>query len=495
MVKDRNLVSIDVGTTKICTMLARLTDKGKVQVLGVGVSPVRGFRSGICVEIRDAKEAFRDSIRQVETTSDAKVTFATVGISGHHVTSFNNRGTLAIAREDRLVTPEDLRLVLTSATSVKIPSDTRLLHVIPRSYIVDGQKEVNNPVGMHGFRLDVETNIIVAAVASVQNLVKCIRGIGIEVEDLVLEPLAIAAAVLTEEEKQNGVLMADIGGDITNIAIFKDSSLYHASVLPIAGSHITRDISIGLGLPFVLAEAMKKKYGTVTALEDKNEADRIVTIDSHSVYCRDLSEIIRIRVEELLRLILLELPRTDYAKLVPSGLVLTGGTANLRGIVELGKEVIGLPVRVGIPSNIYGSADSLRDPAYAAAIGLLLWSLEHVPEDNMPLIRRWYKRIAKPRSTRRAKRTKPQLDENIRDFESAREFFEHNKADILSKYRDRYVAILGNKILDSDESFDRLAERVYDKFGYRPVYMPRVVAESPIVYLPSPKIQPGGISK
>jgi len=236
---------------------------------------------------------------------------------------------------------------------------------------------------MHGFRLDVETHIITAAVTSVQNLTKCIRGIGIEIDDLVMEPLASAEAVLTEEERQDGVMLADIGGGTTDIAVFKEDTIYHTSVLPVAGYQITRDISVGMGLSFDLAEEMKKKYGNVMPIhEDRDEADMTLTEDGHSVSYRDLSEIIRIRVEELLRLIVLELPHTSYAKLIPSGLVLTGGSANLLGIAELGEEITRLPVRVGTPLNLYGVSDVLRDPAYATSVGLLLWKMKSQGTQN-----------------------------------------------------------------------------------------------------------------
>ena len=227
---------------------------------------------------------------------------------------------------------------------------------------------------MHGFRLDVETHIITAAATSIQNLTKCIRGCGIEIEDLVMEPLASAEAVLTEEEKTDGIILADIGGGTTDIAVFKDNSIYHTAVIPVAGYQITRDISVGLDLSFELAEEMKKKYGNVLPGEgDDKDNDQTLTEDGHSVSYRDLSEIVRVRVEELLRLIVLELPRSDYSKLVPAGLVLTGGSSNLPGMAELAAAVTHLPVRIGVPMNLYGVADSLYDPAYATAVGLVLW--------------------------------------------------------------------------------------------------------------------------
>jgi len=374
--KRTKIAAIDVGTTKICTIMADVDDGAGLRIIGVGVAPSQGLQKGLVVNVNEAKQSIRESVRKAEQTAGYKLESAYVGVTGRHVSSMNNRGVIAITRNDRLVRPEDLKRVLDVAQTTKVLSERKLLHVIPRTYAVDGQEGVKNPVGMHGFRLDVEAHIITAAVSSVQNLTKCIRGIGIDIDDLVLEPLASGEAVLTEEERQNGVILADIGGGTTDIAVFKDDSIYHTSILPVAGYQISRDIAIGLGLSFDLAEEVKKKYGNVMPSEEKGSSsgsDRTITENGHSIFYRDLTDIIRIRVEELLRLVILELPRTDYAKLVPSGLVICGGTANLPGIVELAEGVTRLPVRIGTPTNLAGVADILCDPAYATSVGLLLW--------------------------------------------------------------------------------------------------------------------------
>ncbi len=377
--KKRNVVaSIDVGTTKICTILADVSNGESPQVVGVGVSPSRGLHKGLVVNINEARESIRDSVRKAEQASNLKVESAYVGVTGRHVTSMNNRGVVAITRNDRVVRPDDLKRVLASAQSVKTASDRRLLHVIPRSYAVDGQPGVKNPVGMHGFRLDVETHIITAAVTSVQNLVKCIRSIRIDIEDLILEPLASSEAILTEDEKQVGVILADIGGGTTDVAVFREGSIWHTSILPVAGYQLTRDIAIGLGLPFDIAEEMKKKYGSVMPVyEGRTDTSPAISQDGHGVSYQDLCDIIRARVEEILKLILLEMPNAEYESLVPAGLVLTGGSSNLAGIAALGRDILRLPVRVGIPTNVHGIADVLRDPAYATSVGLLLWGTKH----------------------------------------------------------------------------------------------------------------------
>ncbi len=375
--KRTKIGAIDVGTTKVCTIMADIDSAGGPRILGVGIAPSHGLQKGMVADVNEAKESIRESIRKAEQVAGYKLESAYVGITGRHISSVNNKGVIAITRNDQLVRTQDLKRVLEVARSIKVPDEQKVLHIIPRTYAVDGQEGVRNPVGMHGFRLDVETHIITAAVNSVQNLTKCIRSLGIEIDDLVMEPLASAEAVLTEDEKQDGVILADIGGGTTDIAIFKEDTIYHTSVLPVAGYQLTRDISVGMGLSFDLAEEMKKKYANVMPNDDSGDVDRTITEDGHSVSYRDLSEIVHIRVEELLRLIVLELPHTGSANLVPSGIVLTGGSSNLPGIAELGTEVTRLPVRVGTPANLYGVSDTLSNPAYATAVGLILWKMRN----------------------------------------------------------------------------------------------------------------------
>ncbi len=381
--KSRTIAAIDVGTTKVCTTIADVNDGGAMRIVGVGISPSVGLHKGLVVNINEARDSIRESVRKAEQASDYKIDSAYVGVTGRHVTSLNNRGVVAITRNDRVVRSDDLRRVLATAQSIKVPADRKLLHVIPRTYAVDGQAGVKNPVGMHGFRLDVETHVITAAVTSIQNLVKCIRSIGVDIEDLVLEPLASSEAVLTGDEKQVGVILADIGGGTTDVAVFKDGSIWHTSILPVAGYQLTRDVSIGLGLPFDVAEEMKKRYGSVMPVyESKAESNTAISQDGHGVSYQDLCDIIRARVEEIMKLILLEMPNSDYETLVPAGLVLTGGSSNLAGIATLGREILQLPVRVGTPTDMSGLTDTLCDPAYATSVGLLLWAAKNEGKQN-----------------------------------------------------------------------------------------------------------------
>jgi len=375
MRKWKTVSAIDVGTTKVCTLIAEVGDGGQMRIAGVGLVPSKGLHKGMVVNINEAKECIRQSVKKAEQSSGYRVDSAYVGVTGRHISGRNNRGVVAVTRNDRLVRPDDLRRVLQNAQSLKVTSDEKLLHLIPRSYTVDGQEGVQNPVGMHGFKLDVETHVITAAVSSVQNLVKCIRGVGVDVEDLVFEALASSEAVLTADEKQVGVILADIGGGTTDIAVFKDGSIWHTAIIPVAGYQLTRDIAVGLGLPFEVAEEMKKKYGTVMPVYDtKADNDAISTgQNGHRISYSGLCDIVRARIEELLRLIVLELPRGEQDLLVPGGLVLTGGTSNLPAIDSLGREMLHMPVRVGAPLQIHGLGDNLTDPAFSTAVGLLLW--------------------------------------------------------------------------------------------------------------------------
>jgi cell division protein FtsA len=347
-------------------------------VLGVGHVPSLGLHKGMVVNVEEARESIAESIKRAEQASGVKIESAHVGVTGRHIHSINSHGVVAIPRNDRLVRDDDLRRVLGSSQNLDIPDDRKIIHAIPRHFALDSQERIKNPVGMHGFRLDVETHIITAAIASVQNLVKCIRSVGVEIADLVLEPLASGEAVLTTEERELGVILADIGGGTTDIAVFRDGSIYHTSIIPVAGYQFTSDLSIGLGLPFDIAEAMKKKYGNVSPeLITKSDDSTLNIENGHSVSYRDLCGIIKDRMEELLRLILLEMPDSNYNSLAPAGIVLCGGGSKMAGLGALAKSVIRIPTRIGQPMGVYGITDILHDPANATGVGLLLWGMRH----------------------------------------------------------------------------------------------------------------------
>jgi cell division protein FtsA len=383
MKKPGLVTAIDVGTTKVCTITANVEDSRKIRVVGIGITPSAGLHKGLVVNIKEASQSIQASVRKAELMYGHKIESAYIGVTGRHITSVNNRGAVSISNGDRLVRPDDLKRVMKSAQNIKVPAERKLLHIIPRGFAIDGQTGVKNPVGMHGQRLDVETHIITTAMTSVQNVIKCVRSVGIDVEDIVLEPLASSEAVLNEEEKQSGVILADIGGGTTDVAIFRDGSIWHTAVLPVAGYQLTRDVAMGLGLPFDVAENMKKRYASVMPVyEGKRQTPEEMLQDGHGVSYQDLCDIVRARIEEIVRLVMLELPQNDYEQLVPSGLVFTGGSSNLSGIDSLARDMIRLPVRVGLPANLPGIPESLRDPAYATAVGLVLWAAKN---DTQPI--------------------------------------------------------------------------------------------------------------
>jgi cell division protein FtsA len=378
MKKRGTVTAIDVGTTKICTVTASVEESGKIRVIGVGITPSAGMHKGLVVNIKESAQSIQASVRKAEIMSGHKIESAYIGVTGRHITSVNNRGAISISNGDRRVRSDDLKRLMKSTQNVKVPAERKLLHVIPRGFALDGQTGVKNPVGMHGQRLDVETHIITTAVTSVQNVIKCVRSVGIDVDDIVLEPLASSEAILTEEEKQAGVILADIGGGTTDVAIFRDGSIWHTSILPVAGYQLTRDVAIGLGLPFDVAEDMKKRYASVMPVyEGHSQTPREMLQDGHGVSYQDLCDIIRARIEEITRLIMLELPQNEYERLVPAGLVFTGGSSNLSGIDALARDMIHLPVRVGSPVNIPGIPNNLCNPAYATSTGLVLWAAKN----------------------------------------------------------------------------------------------------------------------
>ena len=371
--KNNKIAAIDVGTTKVCTIIADNSGAAGFRVLGVGLAPSHGVHSGLVVNVKEARESIRESVSRAEQIAGSKIESAIVGITGQHIMSTNNQAAVAITRRKQIVHSKDLKRVTSVASSIEIPNERELLHVIPRNYKIDDQEGIDNPIGMHGFRLDVETHIITAAKTSVQNLTKCIYSLGIKINGLVLDHLASAEAVLTEDEKQTGIMMADIGGGITDIAVFKGGTVYHTSLLPVSGYQVTHDISIALQLPFELAEKIKRKHGSVASGLNIWQGDKALVQDGYNVAYKELSEVIKVRVEELLRLIMLELPGEDRHKMIPSGLVITGGCANLPGIAELAETVTHLPARAGIPARLDGVSDILQDPACATGVGLLLW--------------------------------------------------------------------------------------------------------------------------
>jgi len=375
---ERTIVSIDVGTTKVCTLVGKMDEGGALRIVGVGVVPSKGLRKGVVVNVNETTEAIAASVERAQRISGHEIERAHVGVAGAHISSFNSRGVVAVSR-GHSITQDDVNRVLDAALAIAIPYNREVIHVVPRSYVVDGQDGVRDPLGMHGFRLEVEAHIITGAATSIHNLAKCINQAGIEIDELVLAPLASGEAVLTNNEREMGVVLADIGGGTTDMAIFIEGSVWHTAVLAVGGNHLTNDVAVGLRAPFDTAEEIKEKYGY--ARSEGIAADETIDVavfgeDSWQAVSRQfLSEIIEARAAEIFNLMLQEVKRSGYDGLLPAGVVLCGGASELAGMRELGRDILQLPTRIGPPLDLQGLVDALSSPAYATGVGLLLWGL------------------------------------------------------------------------------------------------------------------------
>lgn len=373
--KRTDIAAIDVGSTKVCTIIADRSDTGELRMLGYGTAQSQG-PDGMD-DTSYATASIAKSVKQAQKMAGRRLNSAYVAVPVTEMTSLNNSGIISVPHDNMRVHSSDRKRALEVAQSVEVPSDRRLLHVIPRSYTLDGQGNIKNPVGMHGFRLHVDTHIVTVSATLVQNLTRCLTSLGIGIDGLVLESLASAEAVLTEDERQNGVVLADIGGADTGIAVFKGGNVYHTAAVPVGGNHITNDIAVGLGLPFELAEEAKKKHGNAIVPPELAPLEISLKGSEHSISRYELCEIINARVEELIRLILLQLPWDNLAKVTPAGLVLTGGSSRLPSIAQLAGVVSRLPVRVGRPVNVDSSGEALQDPVFATGVGLLYWKMRN----------------------------------------------------------------------------------------------------------------------
>ena len=373
---DEIIIGIDVGTTKVCTLVGRVEDDNTLRIMGVGIEPSLGIRKGIIVDLETASNAIVRSVEKAEQTSGLEITSALVSLAGAHVSSLNSRGVVGISGE--IVDEYDVARALESARAVAIPHNREIVHVVKRGFSIDDQDGISTPVGMHGYRLEVETHIITAAAATAENLRQCVGAAGVEVEQFVLNPLASAEVVLTESERQMGVAVCDIGGGTTDMAIYVDGNVWHTMVLAVGGNHLTGDIAHGLRLPVTQAEEIKKQQGYAIRADIGSEEyfgirpfgeEKAVQINR-----QELAHIIEARTEEIFALALQEIKRSGYDGLLPAGMVLTGGTSALPGIRQLASDVLGMPVRTAQPENLIGMADQLNAPAYSTSVGLLSWA-------------------------------------------------------------------------------------------------------------------------
>jgi cell division protein FtsA len=396
---ERTVVGIDVGSSKICVLVGEVGGEYDLRVVGVGIVPARGMRKGVVVNVAEVTDSVAEAVAEAERTSGYRIEGAYVGISGAHTSSQNSSGMVAVARRDDGITIEDIDRVLDAAGAVSLAHNRELLHVIPRRYTVDGQAGVRDPLGMHGFRLEIEAHVVTSSTTAIQNLVKCVTGAGVEVDEVALSGLAAAHAVLRANERELGVVLVDIGGGTSDIAIFIDGTVWHTSSLAVGGEYITNDVAIGLRLTSEQAESVKIEHGHARAVQvGPDERFMIDNGDGgpQSFARWKLAEIIEARVEEMLTMVGQEIKRSGYDGLLPSGVVLCGGVAELPGIQDLGRDVLGLPVRVGSPKNLIGLVDRVGGPAYAASVGLVGWGM--MADERRPL-----PRVGSPLGRRMAK--------------------------------------------------------------------------------------------
>ncbi len=368
------VVGLDIGTTKIVALVAEVSPEGRLNVIGMGSQDSRGLKKGVVVNIEDTVATISRVIQEVELMADCKVKDVYTGIAGSHIKSFNSDGMVAI--KDKEVLPADVERVVETARAMPIPAEQEILHILTQEFVIDGQDGIREPIGMSGMRLVVRVHIVTGAISAAQNIVKCVRRCGLEVNDLVLQPLASSYAVLSEDEKDLGVCLVDIGGGTTDLAVWTQGAIRHTSVIPIAGDQITNDIAMALRTPTREAEDIKCKFGCALAdLADPEDVIDVAGVDdrpSRKLSRRALADVIQPRVEELFELVQAELRRSGFDQVLSSGIVLTGGSSVMPGMIELGEEVFHMPVRLGIPKYTGALADVVQHPRFATACGLLL---------------------------------------------------------------------------------------------------------------------------
>lgn len=387
MDEDRIFTGVDVGSTKVCTLVGRVEGQGNLRILGVGIEPSRGLRKGVVVDLEAAAQAVFKSKEKAERTSGVEIIDALVSLAGANVSCVNSKGVVGVT--GRVIDHDDVARAVDAARAVAIPHNREIVHVIQRGFNVDGQEGIRTPIGMHAYRLEVETHIITASTASLENLRQCVGGADLDVSQFVLNPLASAEVVLTETERQMGVVVCDIGGGTTDLAIYVDGDIWHTAILGLGGNHITSDIAQVLRLPNSQAEEVKLQHGHADPEEiDRRQYFNIQPFGEHEpvqVSHYELVQIINARVEEIFGQVVQEIKRSGYDGLLPAGMVLTGGTSSLPGIRKIAGKILGVPVRLAKPDNIVGLSDRLNSPAFSTGIGLLRWAYlmrEVAPQGN-----------------------------------------------------------------------------------------------------------------
>lgn len=369
------IVGLDIGTSKVVSIVAEVSSDGEVEIIGIGSHPSEGLKRGVVIDIESTVNSIQRAIEESELMAGVQIKSVFAGIAGNHIKSLNSHGIVAI--KDREVQAEDVSRVLDAAKAVAIPTDQRIIHVMPQEYIIDDQDGIREPKGMSGVRLEAKVHLVTGSTSAAQNIVKCVRRCGLEVEEIILEQLASSNSVLTADEKELGVCLVDIGGGTTDIAVYTDGAIRHTAVIPIAGDQVTNDIAVALRTPTQFAEEIKVKYAC--ALRQLANADDMIEVPSvgdrasKKLARQTLAEVVEPRYEELLGLVLAELRRSGLEQLCAAGVVLTGGSSKMEGVVELAEEVFHMPVRLGVPQHVTGLVDVVRNPIHATGVGLLLF--------------------------------------------------------------------------------------------------------------------------
>ena len=381
------LVGLDIGTTKVIALVGEVGVDGQINIVGVGSHPSRGLKRGIVVNIDTTVQSIKSAIEEAESIAGCEIHSVYTGVAGSHIRSINSHGIVAI--RDREVTQSDIDRVIDAAKAVAIPADQKILHILPQEFIIDSQEGIRDPIGMSGVRLEAKVHIVTGSVSAVQNIVKCIEKCDLNVSDIILQQLASSAAVLTDDEKELGVCLVDIGGGTTDIAVFTDGSIRHTAVIPIAGDQVTNDIAVALCTPTRCAEEIKVKYAC--ALGRLGDDNTIIEIPdtaqrkTREISRKMLAEIVEARYEELFSLVVAELRRGGFDELIPAGIVLTGGSSKIEGVLDLAEKVFQLPIRAGLPQNISGMEEVVNNPVFATSVGLLMIGSQHCVQGKMSI--------------------------------------------------------------------------------------------------------------
>jgi cell division protein FtsA len=378
---DRDLiVGLDIGTSKVLALVGEVGTDGAIEVLGIGTQPSRGLKKGVVVNIESTVQSIQRAVEEAELMAGCEIHSVFAGIAGSHVRSLNSHGVVAI--RDREVTPGDVEHVIDAARALAIPADQKILHVLPQEFVVDGQEGIRDPIGMSGVRLEAKVHIVTGADSAAQNIEKCIKRCGLEVEDVVLEQLASSFAVLTDDEKELGVCMVDIGGGTTDLAVFAQGAIRHTAVIPIAGDQVTNDIAVSMRTPTQHAEDIKIRYAcALSQLANPDESIEVPSVGdrpARRLARQTLAEVVEPRYEELFGLVRDELRRSGFEEIIVAGVVLTGGSARMEGVIELAEEVFHVPVRLGLPQQVQGLTDVLRNPVFSTGVGLLLYARDNI---------------------------------------------------------------------------------------------------------------------